>query len=65
VGEEKLGNGAGMARQELPVRTAVEAMLNLLDDFSGGEFPMAGCRPGADPDQACDLRHFQSQLAVE
>ena len=42
VGEEKLGNGAGMAQQELPVRAAVEALLNLLDHLSRGEFPMAG-----------------------
>ena len=65
MGKEKLGDGAGMAGQELPVRAAVEAMLNLVDHLPGGELPMAERRPAADTDQACDLSHLQTHIAAE
>lgn len=61
--EEELGDGAGMSRQELPVRAASIMMLNLLNHLLGREFSMAGRRPGADSDQACDLSHLQPQAA--
>jgi len=65
MGEEKLGDRAGMARQEFPVRAAAEVMVNLLGNFEGGELPMAERRSRADTDEACDLSYLQSHPAVE
>ena len=65
MGEKKLGDRAGMARQELPIRATAEVMLNLLGNLRGGELPMAECRPGADADEACNLRYLQSHAATE
>ena len=65
MGEEKLGDRAGMARQKLPIRATAEVMLNLLGNLGGGELPMAERRPGADPDQTCNLRYLQSHAATE
>jgi len=65
MGEEKLGDGAGMPRQELPVRTAAEVMLNLLDNLHRGKFPMPKRRAGADADQASDLGYLQSHATVQ
>ena len=60
MGEEKLGDRAGMARQKLPIRATAEVMLNLLGNLRGGELLMAECRPGADADEACNLSYLQS-----
>jgi len=65
MGEEKLGDRAGMARQELPIRATAEVMLNLLGNLCGGELLMAERRPGADADEACNLSYLQSHAATE
>lgn len=65
MGEEKFGDGAGMARQELPVRATAEVMLNLLGNLHGGELPMAECRPNADANETCDLSYPQPHAATE
>lgn len=38
-------------------------MLNLLNHLLGREFSMAGRRPGANADQACDFSHLQPYAA--
>jgi len=48
MGEEELGDGAGMPRQQLSVRPTVHSMLNLLDDLPGGKIPVPERRPGTD-----------------
>jgi len=63
--EEKFGDRAGMARQQLPVRATAEMMVNLLGNFEGGELPMAERRSRADTNEACDLSYLQSHPAVE
>jgi hypothetical protein len=65
MGEEKLGDRAGMARQELPVRATAKVLLNLLGDLGGGEVPMAERGPGADADEARNLSYPQSHAATE
>jgi hypothetical protein len=65
MGEQKLGDRAGMARQKLPIRATAEVLVNLLGNLHGGELPMAERRPGADPDQTCNLRYLQSHAATE
>lgn len=65
MGEEKLGDRAGMARQKLPIRATAKMMLNLLSDLRGGEIPMAERRPGADAHQACNLSYLQSHAAMK
>jgi len=65
MGEEELGDGAGMPRQQFSVRPTVHSMLNLLDDLRGGEIPVPERRAGTDADQACDLGDLQPQVAPE
>jgi hypothetical protein len=65
MGEEKLGDRAGMARQKLPIRPTAEVMLNLLGNLRSGEIPMAERRPGADAHQACNLSYLQSHPATK
>lgn len=65
MGEEELGDRAGMARQKLPIRPTAEVMLNLLRNLRSGEIPMAERRPGADADEACNLSYLQSHPATE
>jgi hypothetical protein len=64
MGEEKLGDGPGMARQKLPIRATAEVLLDLLSHLLGGELPMAERRADTDADQARDLSHLQSHTAT-
>ena len=65
AGQEELDDGAGEARQELAVGSAVQAVVRLLDRFLGGQALLAGGRGTADADQAGDLGDLESRPGVE
>jgi len=65
MGEEELGDRAGMPRQQFSVRATAEMVVNLLAHLLGGEFLMAKRRAGGNADQACDLSDRQSHAAVK
>jgi len=60
VGVQEAGDGAGEARQELAVRSALEAVVCLLDDLLGGEGLLLRGGGAADADKAGDLRDLNS-----
>jgi hypothetical protein len=65
MGEEELGDRAGMSRQEFSVGPTLHSVLNLLDDLRGGEISMSERRTGTDADQASNLGNLQSQVNLE
>ena len=65
MGKDKLGDRAGMPRQEFSVRATAEVVMNLLTNLLRGMLSMTKGRARADPDQACDLADFQSHTTVK
>src|SRR5262249_35762344 len=65
MSQDELGDRAGITWQELAVGPAGHAVVRCLNRFLGGNaLLMRGRRP-ADADQAGDLGHLESALAVE
>src|SRR5262249_13159831 len=62
---EEMGDGAGIAGQELAIRAAVHAVMGLLDGLLGGESLLTRSGGPADAEQSRDGSHLESAAAVE
>ena len=65
MGEEKLGKGPRVARQEVAVGPVIQAVMDRLDDLLGGEprLPRHGRAVAAE--EACDLCDLEAGAAVQ
>ena len=65
MGQDKLGDGASVARQQLAVGPTGHAMLSSLNRFLGRDALLTRGRGPADPDQAGDLSDLESRVAMQ
>ena len=65
MGQEELGDGAGVARQELAVGPAGQAVVRGLNRLLGRDTLLVGGGGPADADQAGDLSDLEPRVAVE
>jgi hypothetical protein len=65
MGRNELGDGAGVARQQLAVGPAGPAVVRRLNRLLGRAALLTRSRRPADADQASDLRDLEPRVAVE
>jgi hypothetical protein len=65
VGQDKLGDGAGIAWQQFAMRPTGEAVVGSLDDLLGRDALLVRGGGPAEADEASDLSHFESGIAVQ
>ena len=65
MGQDELGDGSRVARQQLAIRSPRHAMLRCLNRFLGRDALLMRGRGPAETDQAGDLGHFESRIAVQ
>ena len=65
VGQDKLGDGAGIARQQFAVRPTGQTVVRGLDRLLGREALLVRGRGPADADQAGELSDFEPGVAVQ
>jgi hypothetical protein len=65
VGEQELGDGAGIAWQQFAVRPTSQTVVRGLDRFLGRDALLVRSRGPADTDQPGKLSDFESGVAVQ
>src|ERR1022692_4521647 len=65
MSQDELGDGAGIARQQLAVGPTRHTVVRCLHRFLGRDSLLVGSRGATDTDQAGDLRDLESGVAVE
>ena len=65
MSQDELGNGAGVAWQELAVGASVQALVGLLDGLFGGEALLPGSGGAAQAQETGDGSDLEAAAAVE
>jgi hypothetical protein len=65
MGQDELGNGARIARQQLAVRSSGHAVVRRLNRLFGRDALLTGSRRPADADQAGDLSDLEFAVGVQ